>query len=274
MLAVLEQAQAAGQKSQQDALIGQGSIFDLGPTPAIGGGGNGGGFGGALSAPSHAPIPGEEFDRTEMLAAEKESLGLFISAHPLKEVGPGAGRPRPTARSTELCGRRDGDWVTIGGMVTQFKKIKTKKGDLMAFATIYDLEASVEIVVFGKVLDACGDALETDSIVLVRGKVDHKDRDKTCLIAQQVEKFEPSEAEVLKAQVQAAKPALTPAALRLCLDATALPADGAGRAQGCARRLPRRVRRRDRADHHRRAPPAQARPELPRHPHPGSARRA
>ncbi len=113
-------------------------------------------------------------------------------------------------------------------MITQFKKIKTKKGDLMAFATIYDLEASVEIVVFNKVLDACADALDTDSIVLVRGKVDHKDRDKTCLVAQQVETFEPTEAEVLRAQVQAAKPVLTPAALRLRLDATALPATALG----------------------------------------------
>jgi DNA polymerase-3 subunit alpha len=227
MLAVLEQAQAAGSKAQQDALIGQGSIFDLGGTDAADAAGGVGRGAGALSAPSHAPIPGEELDRTEMLAAEKESLGLFISAHPLKEVGP-ALRAKTDSTLAELSDRRDGDWVTIGGMVTQFKRIKTKKGDLMAFATIYDLEASVEIVVFGKVLDACGDALDADSIVLVRGKVDHKDRDKTCLIAQQVERFAPSEEEVLKARVEAAKPALTPAALRLRLDATALPATALG----------------------------------------------
>jgi DNA polymerase-3 subunit alpha len=218
MLAVLEQAQAAGSKAQQDALIGQGSIFDLG-----GDVGDSGGSPNAFAGPSHAPIPGEEFDRTEMLAAEKESLGLFISAHPLKDVGP-ALRAKADSTLAELSDRRDGDWVTIGGMITQAKRIKTKKGDWMMFATIYDLEASVEIVVFGKVLDACGDALDTDSIVLVRGKVDHKDRDKTCLVAQQVERFAPSEEEVLQAQVQAAKPALTPAALRLRLDATALPA--------------------------------------------------
>jgi DNA polymerase-3 subunit alpha len=227
MLAVLEQAQAAGSKAQQDALIGQGSIFDLGGADMADAAGGAAVGGGALSAPSHAPIPGEEFDRTEMLAAEKESLGLFISAHPLKEMG-AALRARADSTLAELPDRRDGDWVTVGGIVTQFKKIKTKKGDLMAFATIYDLEASVEIVVFGKVLDACGNALEADSIVLVRGKVDHKDRDKTCLIAQQVESFAPSEEEVLKAQVQAAKPALTPAALRLRLDATALPATALG----------------------------------------------
>ncbi len=228
MLAVLEQAQAAGSKAQQDALIGQGSIFDLAPPSSAPGGATGaGGSAAAFAGPSHAPIPGEEFDRTEMLAAEKESLGLFISAHPLKDVGP-ALRAKADSTLAELADRRDGDWVTIGGMVTQFKKIKTKKGDLMAFATIYDLEASVEIVVFGKVLDACGDALDTDSIVLVRGKVDHKDRDKTCLIAQQVERFEPSEEELRKAQVQAAKPVLPPAALRLRLDATALPATALG----------------------------------------------
>jgi DNA polymerase III subunit alpha len=223
MLTVLEQAQAAGSKAQQDALIGQGSIFDLGGDvgDAAGGAAN------AFAGPSHAPIPGEEFDRTEMLAAEKESLGLFISAHPLKDVGL-ALRAKADSTLAELSDRRDGDWVTIGGMITQAKRIKTKKGDWMMFATIYDLEASVEIVVFGKVLDACGDALDTDSIVLVRGKVDHKDRDKTCLVAQQVERFAPSEEEVLQAQVQAAKPALTPAALRLRLDATALPATALG----------------------------------------------
>jgi DNA polymerase III subunit alpha len=226
MLMVLEQAQAAGQKAQQDALIGQGSIFDLGMD--LGGdGGGAAGAAGAFAGPSHAPIPGDEFDRNELLAAEKESLGLFISAHPLKEVGP-ALRAKADSGLGELATRRDGDWVTIGGMVTQSKKIKTKKGDFMMFATLYDLETSVEIIVFGKTLAACEDALETDQIVLVRGKVDHKDRDTTCLIAQQVERFEPTEEEVLEAQVQAAKPALSPSALRLRLDATALRASVIG----------------------------------------------
>ena len=220
MLAVLEQAQAAGSKAQQDALIGQGSIFDLAP-PAAGLGA--GGAPPAFAGPGHAPIPGEEFDQRELLAAEKESLGLFVSAHPLKEVG-AALSARADSTLGELADRHDGDWVTIGGMVTQFRRIKTKKGDPMAFATIYDLEASVEIVVFGKVLEACGDALDTDSIVLVRGRVDHKDRDKTCLIAQQVERFEPSPAELLKAQAEVARRPPPPSALRLRLDATALPA--------------------------------------------------
>ncbi|HEY1540083.1 MAG TPA: DNA polymerase III subunit alpha, partial [Solirubrobacteraceae bacterium] len=62
MLAVLEAAQAAGTKSQQDAIIGQGSIFDLGmgleapdegASPAVA----------AFAGPGHAPIPSEEFDQ-------------------------------------------------------------------------------------------------------------------------------------------------------------------------------------------------------------------
>jgi DNA polymerase-3 subunit alpha len=223
MLEVLEQAQAAGQKAQQDALIGQGSIFDLGPSEQSGVSASAAAF----TAPSHAPIPGEEFSRSELLAAEKEAIGLFISAHPLKDLGP-ALRARSDSSLAELSARRDGDWVTVGGMVTQAKRFKTKKGDWMMFASLYDLEASVEIIVFDKALTASQDALATDSIVLVRGKVDHKDRDKTCIVAQQVERFEPSQEEVLGAQVQAAKQVLAPSALRLRLDATALAASVLG----------------------------------------------
>jgi len=221
MLEVLESAQAAGQKSQQDALIGQGSIFDLEPAP------DRGASAAAFAAPSHAPIPTEEFSRNELLAAEKESIGLFISAHPLRDVAP-AMRARSDGPLSELSARRDGDWVTVGGMITQAKRIKTKKGDWMMFATLYDLETSVEVIVFGKALAASEDALTTDSIVIIRGKVDHKDREKTCLIVQQVERFEPTQAEVEAAKVQAAKPTMRASALRLRLDATALPASALG----------------------------------------------
>jgi DNA polymerase III subunit alpha len=82
----------------------------------------------------------------------------------------------------------------------------------------------VAIIAFGKTLEASENALATDSIVMVRGKVDHKDREKTCLVAQQVERFQPTEAEVEAAVAQEAKPVVGPSALRLRLDATALPA--------------------------------------------------
>jgi len=209
MLSVLEQAQGAGQRAQQDALIGQGSIFDLEPSQPV------------SAPPTHAPIPTGEFDRAELLAAEKESLGLFISAHPLKEVR-AALRLRTDCSLAELASRRDGEWVTVGGMIVQTKRIRTKKGDPMMFATLDDLDGSVELLVFGKPLAAGEEALSDDAIVLIRGRVDHKDREKTCLVVQQVERFEPTAEEVRDAAEEAARRAGPPSVLRLALDAETL----------------------------------------------------
>jgi DNA polymerase-3 subunit alpha len=219
MLSVLESAQGAGQKTQEDAQIGQGSIFDLGgDAPATPGGPRRGPF-----APTHPPIPAEEFDRTALLAAEKEALGLFISEHPLKAVR-GALAARTDCSLTDLAGKRDGEWARVGGIVTATKRIRTKKGDPMMFATLDDLEAQVELLVFGNVLSASEDALAVDRILTVRGRVDHKDGT-TCLIVQEAEEFAPSDDEVAAAQAQAAAlEAARRRSVRLRLDATRLPA--------------------------------------------------
>jgi DNA polymerase-3 subunit alpha len=218
MLAVLEQAQAAGQKTQQDAVIGQGSIFDLEPANDTGP---------SVGMPTHAPIPVGEFDRSELLAAEKEALGLFVSAHPLREVS-AALAARVDCSLTALASRRDGDWVTVGGMITDAKRHRTKNGDPMMFARLDDLEGSVELLVFGEALAASGDAIAPDAIVLVRGKLDHRDRDKTCVVAQQVERFDPTPEEVREAHEHAARHVPGPPSLRLRLDATTLPAAALG----------------------------------------------
>ncbi len=216
MLSVLEQAQAAGAKQQQDALTGQGSIFDLEPA---------GGAASAFAAPSYPPIPTEEFEQSELLAIEKEAIGLFISAHPLKEVRE-ALRLKVDCSLADLEHRKDQDWVTVGGIVTQAKKIRTKSGSTMMFATLDDLEGSVEIVVFERVLAEQEAALQVDSIVLVRGRVDHKDATKTAVVVQSVEPFNPTPEEVerareeLRAQATRAKPS----ALHVSIDAARLPA--------------------------------------------------
>jgi DNA polymerase-3 subunit alpha len=202
MLSVLEQAQGAGQKVQQDLEIGQGSIFD-GFDWGGGAADGAGGAAAAFAAPQHPPIPTEEFAQPELLAIEKEAIGLFISAHPLKQVRE-ALRERVDCPLAELADRKDKDWVNAGGIITAAKKIRTRSGDPMMFATLDDLEGSVEILVFGKALAEYEGALGVDSVVLVRGRVDHKDADKTCLVVQTVEAFEPTPEEVELANAAAA----------------------------------------------------------------------
>jgi DNA polymerase-3 subunit alpha len=198
MMAVLETAQAAGQQIQQDAQIGQGSIFDLDDAVSSN---DASAPSAALMKPVHPPISGEEYEQAELLAVEKEAIGLFISAHPLKPLRE-ALRARVDCALAALADRRDKDWVTVGGIIVEAKKIRTRNGDHMMFATLDDLAGSVEMLVFGKALAEYESALAVDEVVLVKGRVDHKEAGKTCLIVQSVEPFAPSEDEIEQARAK------------------------------------------------------------------------
>jgi DNA polymerase-3 subunit alpha len=220
MLGVLDAAQGAGQKVQQDAQIGQGSIFDLAgmdgaasPSPS------------PFAAPSHPPIPIEEFERPQLLALEKESIGVFITEHPLKRVRE-ALRVKADCGCGEVMDRRDGDWVKVGGMVAAARKIRARSGALLMFATLDDLDGQVELMVFEKALEAAEGVLQHDQIVLARGRVDHKEAGKVCVLVSEVERFDPSDAEVEKAREQVARAAAAaaPKPLWLRVDAGRLPA--------------------------------------------------
>src|SRR6185436_17235228 len=212
MLEVLEAAQGAGAQTQQDALIGQGSIFDLGARSDAGEV-----EASPFARPAHPVIPPEEFDQAELLAIEKEAIGLFISAHPLKPLRE-ALRARVDCPLADVSAKRDRDQVTVGGIITEAKKIRTRNGDPMMFATLDDLEGSVEILVFGKALEAYGGELGVDQVVLVRGRVDHKDATRTSVVAQDLERFAPSPEEVEAARVAAAQAALPPDPFCLSVD--------------------------------------------------------
>jgi DNA polymerase-3 subunit alpha len=111
-------------------------------------------------------------------------------------------------------------------MITEAKKIRTRSGTNMMFATVDDLDGSVEVVVFEKAMAAAEGVLVTDEIVLVRGRVDHKDANKVCIVVQDVERFDPSEAEIEKAKVKLAQAAerARPQKLRVRVDAARLEA--------------------------------------------------
>jgi DNA polymerase-3 subunit alpha len=183
MLAVLPQAQSAGQKAQEDAERGQASIFALDDS------------GPAAARAQHAPIIGDEFEQRELLAMEKETMGTFLSDHPLSQVRE-ALRVRSDCTLAELEKRQDGATVTVGGIVSEAKRIRTKSGSTMMFATLDDLEGRVEMIIFAKTLDANEGLIDTDAVLLVRGRVDRKDRGEVKLVVHEAQPFEPSSDEV------------------------------------------------------------------------------
>ncbi len=141
------------------------------------------------------PIPPLENDRKQLNEWEKETLGLFLSSHPLKEVRH-ALRAKVDCSVADLAQKKDGEWVTVGGMIAECKRIRTKKGDPMMFATLDDLEGQTEMLVFNSSYAANADKVDVDKIVIVRGRVDHKEAGETKLVAQEVTPFEPTEDEV------------------------------------------------------------------------------
>ncbi|MGH2925025.1 MAG: DNA polymerase III subunit alpha [Solirubrobacterales bacterium] len=197
MLEVLSSAQASASKFQEDARRGQSSIFDLGGEPTADAGTQApGGFA------EHRPtIPSEEFDQRELLRLEKDTLGTFLSAHPLGEVRD-ALRERVDCPLPQVGAKEDGSWVTVGGIVSECKKVRTRSGAYVMFATLDDLEGRVELFV----RDAAGAAaeqIELDRVILVRGRVDHKGRGEMSLVVAEAEAFEPGEDEVAAARAKA-----------------------------------------------------------------------
>ncbi|HSC92182.1 MAG TPA: DNA polymerase III subunit alpha [Gaiellaceae bacterium] len=178
MLSVLEQALAYGQKQQADRLVGQGSIFD-------------GAFDSAepVTERHHPPVPGGEFDKAELLRMEKEVLGLYVSEHPLHAIRDQL-RRKTDASMTELERRRDGEWVTVAGIVSAVKQLTTKKGEPMVFLRVDDVTGGAEVVVFNSVYAAARHLCTTDQILVIKGRVDHKQEGETKLIAQELTPFD------------------------------------------------------------------------------------
>ncbi len=190
MLEALPTAIAFGQKAQEDSRLGQSSIFDLGDAADADGG---------SGRTQHPAIAAEEFEERELLRLEKETLGTYLSSHPLAEVRDVL-RARVDCPLSELGSKQDGSFITLGGIVTEFKRHTTKSGSPMAFATLDDIEGQVEMLVLGKAYEESTESLAMDSIVLVTGRLDHKERGQTKLIAQEVQAFRPTDDEVARAR--------------------------------------------------------------------------
>jgi DNA polymerase III subunit alpha len=158
-------------------MLGQGSIFDLG---------------GPADEPGqhhHPPITGDEFDRADLLAFEKETLGLYITSHPLADVRDQLRRKVDT-QLRDLGGRPDGAAVTIGGLIAGMRTLVSKSGQPMAFVRLDDSVSQVEVVVFNSTYAAAREYLREDAVILVKGRVERKDEGETKIKAFEVMPFD------------------------------------------------------------------------------------
>ena len=114
---------------------------------------------------------------------EKDTLGLYISGHPLQEYEEVLKIYPKLSRTDTLQNAPDDKPVVIAGMVTGIKQIITKKGKPMAFFTLEDLAGGLEVVVFPTVHETANPFLVNDSVVIVHGRTSHKEEEDVKIMA-------------------------------------------------------------------------------------------
>ena len=126
----------------------------------------------------------QEVSKRELLAMEKETTGLYLSGHPMDEY-------RDLARQAQAASVRqiiddlsgesaqpqykDGMTVHLACVITAVRLKSTKNGSMMAYVTVEDESAAIELVVFPRSLQQCGAYLTEDSAVLLTGKIDARE---------------------------------------------------------------------------------------------------
>ncbi len=144
--------------------------------------------------------------RREMLAWEKELIGLYVSDHPLQPVMDDL-QHIVTHYSQQLTEDDNGKAVTMAGVVTNLRPYQTKKGDAMGFVSVEDLQGHLELVIFPKVWKDVSRWLKLEQIVVIRGKVDAKEGSAKILVDSLSSEFK-----VTRAAAPAARPASAPSA--------------------------------------------------------------
>ncbi len=112
-----------------------------------------------------------EWPEAQLLAFEKETLGFYITGHPLAQYSDIL-NAYATTNSQTIHEEVDGKEVRIGGVISHLKEIATKKGERMAFATLEDLKGSVEVVIFPDLYNKVMGYIKTELPLFVIGDVD------------------------------------------------------------------------------------------------------
>jgi len=118
------------------------------------------------------------------LVFEKESLGFFITGHPLNRFNDIIEK-YATADAVSLMDLPDSSVARLAGIIRNAKVITTKRGDLMAFVTVEDMNGSFEMTVFPNLYATASHLLTADTAILVDGQV-QKDEKNINLLCNQI----------------------------------------------------------------------------------------
>ena len=136
-----------------------------------------------------------EYDKQTLLAFEKETIGIYVSGHPMEEYRE-VWEKHVTAKTSDFVVDEDGKTVVednsnvvIGGMITSKKVKTTKTNQLMAFITIEDLVGTVEVLVFPKIYEKNRPSFTEENKVFVRGRASIGDDPVGKLICEEVIPF-------------------------------------------------------------------------------------
>lgn len=135
----------------------------------------------------------EEYTNKELQQLEKEFLGFYVTSHPLFSI-----RDKMpfliTHRVSELNDVKEDDLVTICGLVTATRQIPTKKdpSKFLRFVTLEDLSGKVDCVCFHQKLVEYGDILQTDSRIIVTGRLQHRGEDQLSVVIENVKSIDNS----------------------------------------------------------------------------------
>ncbi|WYD80575.1 MAG: DNA polymerase III subunit alpha [Candidatus Electrothrix gigas] len=166
LMEVLDQALEHAKAVQRDRLSGQMSLFAVA----------GMGAGGDDQSAAEITFPSmEEWPDLQKLSYEKETIGFFLTGHPLDGVIETI-RMVADAEIEALDSWREGQAVRVGGLIQQYKEIITKKGDRMAFAVLEDMTSRVEVIVFSDAFANCSHFLGKDEPLIVLGTIQQGER--------------------------------------------------------------------------------------------------
>jgi len=137
-------------------------------------------FGNVIDDPAARPtlkleLPPAKINPRELLAWERELLGLYLSQQPLEAFS--VLFAEQTTPLKTIKPEHDGKGVIIGGVVTDAREITTKTGKKMAFVKLEDETAETELILFPSTYQQTTGLWERDRVLIIRGRVNAKDRD-------------------------------------------------------------------------------------------------